>query len=280
MPEFYVIKATGEKELFDYKKLEHSLKKLGANDDVIKEIITEVGEFLHDGITTREIYQKAFSILRRKQKPVAVRYSLRKAVGMLGPTGFPFEQFVSEILKSQGYETETNKIVAGRCAEHEVDIVAWKGEELLFIEAKFHGHFDMKSDLKVALYVKARFDDLIGLEFDFGGEKRKVTGGMLITNTKFSHSAISYGECQNLNLVGWNYPYGRTLHNMIEKSELIPITALTTLTSGEKNMLLSKGYVVSKRLTEPKLLESLGFNERKANVIRKEVLDACANCVL
>jgi len=278
MPEFYVIKANGDKELFDYKKLEYSLKKLGATDEVVKNIILEVGEDLHDGITTKEIYQRAFSILRRKQKPVAVRYSLRKAVGMLGPTGFPFEQFVSEILKSQGYETETNKILAGKCAEHEVDVVAWKGEELVVVEAKFHSHLEMKSDLKIALYIKARFDDLIGLEFDFGGKKRKVTDGWLITNTKFSHSAISYGECQRLHLIGWNYPYGNTLHTMIEKSELIPITALTTLTSGEKGMLLSKGYVISKKLVEDGLLEKLGFNEKKAKVIRDEIITACANC--
>jgi hypothetical protein len=280
MPEFYVIKANGEKELFDYKKLEYSLKKLGATEEVIKNIILEVGGQLHDGITTREIYQEAFSILKRKQKSVAVRYSLRKAVGMLGPTGFPFEQFVSEILRSQGYETVTNKIVTGRCAEHEVDIVAWKENELVMLEAKFHAHMEMKSDLKVALYVKARFDDLIGLEFDFGGKKRKVTDGWLITNTKFSHTAISYSECQRLHLIGWNYPYSNTLHNMIEKSELIPITALTTITTSEKNMLLAKGYVISKKLTEVGLLEKLGFNEKKAKVIREEILSACANCVL
>jgi len=30
----------------------------------------------------------------------------------------------------------------------------------IFVEAKFHNRLGVKTDLKVALYVKARFDDL------------------------------------------------------------------------------------------------------------------------
>jgi N-acetylglutamate synthase-like GNAT family acetyltransferase len=45
-------------------------------------------------------------------------------------------------------------------------------------------------------------------------------------------------------------------------------------------MLLSKGYVISKRLTEKGLLEKMGFSEKKANVVREEIISACANCVL
>lgn len=280
MSEIYIVKANGEKELFDVEKLRHSLRKLGAKDDVVEDVVMEVSANLHDGITTKEIYRDAFSVLRRKQRPIAVRYSLRKSVEMLGPTGFPFEKFIAEVFKSRGYEVETNRIVQGKCAEHEIDIAAWKDDELLLIEAKFHSNFGMKSDLKVALYVKARFDDLIGLEFEFGGKKRKATGGLLVTNTKFSQTAINYGQCQRINLIGWNYPYGETLHNMIEKSQLIPITALTTLSTNEKSRLLRDGYVISKNLVGNDVLEKMGLTGKKAQAVRDEVLTACENCVL
>jgi len=78
MNEFYIINANGEKELFDYKKLENSLRKVDASDELISQVISEVSEETKgkEIITTQDIYRKAFSILRKKHKPIAVRYSL------------------------------------------------------------------------------------------------------------------------------------------------------------------------------------------------------------
>ena len=84
---------------------------------------------------------------------------------MLGPTGFPFEQFVAEIFKAEAYSTITDQIVQGKCVEHEIDVVAWKEKELIMVEAKFHTDFNLKSDLKIVLYVKARYDDIFGQEY-------------------------------------------------------------------------------------------------------------------
>ena len=278
MLDFYIKKANGEKEIFYYRKLEDSLRKIGADEEVIKEIVLEINKNIHDGITTDEIYKKAFSILKRKQKTVAIRYSLKKAVAMLGPTGFPFEKYVAEIFKDQGYETLNGIIVKGKCAEHEIDVVAWKEDKLIFVEAKFHTDFGAKSDLKVALYVKARYDDILGLSFNFGGKDRILNEGWIITNTKFSTAAIQYGECQRLNMVGWNYPLGNNLHNMIERAELIPLTALTSLTTGEKNKFIEQGIVLSKSLLDEKLLKSFMFDDLKISKIREEVFLLCEHC--
>lgn len=279
MPEIYIVKSNGERELFDYKKLEESLKKIGTDDAVIKEIILEVSQDLHDGITTREIYKKAYSILKKKQKAVSLRYSLKKAVAELGPTGFPFEKYVAEIFKSQGYETETGVIVKGKCVEHEIDVVAWKKGELIMTEAKFHTDFNLKSDLKVVLYVKARYDDLYGNKYIFGGEERELTEGWIVTNTKFSTTAIQYDQCQpHLKLVGWNYPYGNNLHNMIERAELIPLTALTSINTTEKNMFLARGIVLSKALLNEELLRDVNFDEKKIRSIITEVNSLCEHC--
>ncbi len=279
MLDFYVTKANGEKEVFYYKKLENSLRKAGASEEVIRQVVSEISKEGKDGITTNDIYRKAFATLRKKQKSTAIRYSLKKAVSMLGPTGFPFEQFVSEIFKAEGYKTITDQIVQGKCVEHEIDIVAWKEKELIMTEAKFHTDFNLKSDLKIVLYVKARYDDIFGKEYQFGGEKRKLTEGWVVTNTKFSTTAIQYGSCQPLlKFVGWNYPYDNNLHHMIERHELIPVTALMSLSVAEKNAFLAKGIILAKNLLDTELLKDFHFSEKDIKSIQEEVDNLCEHC--
>ena len=99
-----------------------------------------------------------------------------------------------------------------------MDGVAWNEEKLIMVEAKFHNELGIKSDLKVALYVKARMDDLKGSVFNYGGKDRKLSEGWLVTNTKFSSTAIHYGVCQNLVMIGWNYPEKGNLQDMIEET--------------------------------------------------------------
>jgi len=279
MQQFYVIKENGQREIFDYGKLESSLRKTGTGEELISEVISEISKYAHEGITTHEIYNKAYSILHKKHRPSAIRYSLKKAVGMLGPTGFPFEKFVAEIFKARGYATEVDRIVKGKCVEHEVDVVAWKNDELIMSEAKFHADFNLKSDLKIVLYVKARYDDIFGQKYTFGGQERKLTEGWVITNTKFSITAIQYSECQPaFKLIGWNYPYNNNLHNMIERYELIPITALTTINQSEKNMFLARGIVLSKNLLDVQILKDLNFDDKKIKDIQEEVNALCLHC--
>lgn len=279
MLDFYVTKENGEKEIFHYRKLESSLRRVGASDEAIAEIVAEVGKEGRDGMTTHDIYRRAFAILRKRHKNVAIRYSLKKAVAMLGPTGFPFERFVAEIFRAQGYTTDTDQIVKGKCVEHEVDVVAWKPKELIMVEAKFHADFNLKSDLKIVLYVKARYDDIFGNKYIFGNEERKLTEGWIVTNTKFSSMAIQYSQCQpGLRVVGWNYPYDYNLHNMIEKYELIPLTALTTLSTTEKNMFLAKGIILSKDLLDIKILNEFKFGDSKIKTIQEEVDSLCEHC--
>ncbi len=276
---FYVTKENGERQAFDYGKLESSLRKTGTDEGVIAEVMTELEKQAFDGISTKEIYKRAYQILRKKHKPAAIRYSLKKAVGMLGPTGFPFEKFVAEIFKAQGYETLTDQIVKGKCVEHEIDVVAWKVNELIMVEAKFHTDFNLKSDLKIVLYVKARYDDIFGNNYTFSGQSRHLKEGWLITNTKFSSTAIQYGQCQkNFRLIGWNYPFNNNLHNLIEKNNLVPVTALTTITTAEKNLFLSRGIVLSKNLLDEELLREFNFDDKKIKSIQTEVNEICEHC--
>jgi hypothetical protein len=178
---------------------------------------------------------------------------------------------VAEIFKSKGYETATDVEMLGQCVPHEVDVVAWNQNKLIIVEAKFHNTLGVKSDLKVALYIKARFDDLSGTIFDYGG-KRKVDEGWLVTNTKFSELAIHYAECKGMSLVGWNYPVKGNLHDLIEDAGLHPITCLRSISGNEKQVLLQSGIVLCKTIEDdPQLAIDLGIHLEKVKAMVKEI---------
>ena len=253
-----IVKASGKHEDFDAEKLRFSLLHSGASSEATEAVIKHVVPELKSGMSSSDIYQHAFDFLSKLDKPVARSYSLRRAVMDLGPSGFPFEDFVAEILRTKGFECVTRQTVLGGCVAHEVDVVAYNEKKLIMVEAKFHNELGTKSDLKVVLYVKARFDDLRDNVFSYGSKDRKLTDAWLVTNTKFSSTAIHYGVCKNMTLIGWNYPEDGSLQQMIEAGGLHPITCLTTLSQGEKRTLLVAGLVLCSKVKEnPAILQKL-----------------------
>ena len=266
-----ITKANGKQELFDRTKLLGSLLRAGATEEIAEELADHIVGELKDGMSTSQIYKHSFFLLNQKHKKAALRYSLRRAIMELGPSGFPFEDFVAQIFQAKGYKTETGKILLGGCVEHEVDVIAYNENKLLAAEVKFHNELGIKTDLKVALYVKARMEDLQENIFDFGGE-RKIDEGWLVTNTKFTTTAIHYGECKDLILVGWNYPKAGNLQDLIEDAGLHPITCLSSLSEHHKKTLLSQGVVLCKTLREDgNLLSSLGFSPDEKKMIFEEI---------
>lgn len=243
-----VLKANGHLEPFDPLKLEMSLKKSKTDPKVISEIIEHISNEITEGTTTAQIYKHAFFLLHKTQKNAAKSYSLRHAVMSLGPAGFHFEKYIAEIFRSQGYTAETNQIVEGGCVQHEVDVVAWNEAKLIMTEAKFHNDQGQKTDLKVALYVKARFDDLLDSTHFYGNKRRKVTDSWLVTNTKFTSTAIDYGMCKGLTMIGWNFPGKGNLQDMIEDGDLAPVTVLTSIHKGELSLLLENNLVLCKQI--------------------------------
>jgi len=272
-----VKKADGGTEAFDRAKLERSLRRSGATEDSVREIVAHIETELYDGISTREIYRHARVLLKKQGAPAAAKYSLRRALFDLGPTGFPFETFLAELFAADGYETKTGITLRGRCVEHEVDLVAYKPGRCLIAEAKFHANPGLKSDLQVALYTHARFEDLKGARLPHSAS-HPITDAYLITNTKFTSVAIEYAACVGLRLLSWNYPPERTLQDAIQEAGIYPVTALSTLSGREKRLLLGRGMALCRDMPHWRdALRSLGFSTAKIERMIAESVNLCRN---
>ncbi len=273
---FYVTKASGKQMVFLPGKLKHSLQRSGADEATSKQIVNTILMDAFDGITTQEIYKKAFSLLRQNSRQQAARYKLKQAIMELGPTGYPFEIFIGELFKQLQYKVKTGQIIKGECVQHEVDVVAELGNTVLFAECKFHNRPGIKCDVKIPLYVHSRFMDIEN-KFSKQTEKNeKIHEGWIVTNTHFSTDAIQYGKCSGLHLLGWDYPKDNRLKDMIDRMGLHPLTCLTTLRQSEKQFLLDKKIVMSSQLlVSSELSELPGMTEARKILIVSEVQGLC-----
>ena len=120
----FITKASGESVPFSADKLKLSLERAGANEDEIDRIIEEISSELYEGISTKKIYRTAFNLLKKDSGHLAAKYHLKRAIMELGPSGYPFEKFIGEILRYQGYKTTVGEIVQGKCVNHEIDVIA------------------------------------------------------------------------------------------------------------------------------------------------------------
>ena len=272
MNTIWIKKADGEEEPYDPSKLDDSLARVGAGRSVREKIISHIAGDVVRGITTEEIYRHAFDMLRAQEAPVvAARYSIKRAVFALGPSGFPFEQFLAEILRAHGWRAQTGMALNGRCAPHEVDVFAEKDGKRVGIEAKFHNDPGGKTDIKDALYVYARYEDLARAP----EAASRVDEGWLVTNTRFTRNAIRYAQCSNLTLIGWDYPHSRGLLSMIEEARVHPLTCLTTLSEGEKRRFMDSKIVLCKDIAARHVLEEYGVQPSRIPMVLEEAQNLC-----
>lgn len=277
MENIKVTKASGEMEAYDESKLRHSLASAGADQEIIDYIVSEIDEVLFEGISTQKLYREAFRLLKQRSDRTAGRYKLKEALLELGPTGYPFEQFVAELLSRLGYSTKTNEIVEGNCVVHEVDVVAEKEEDHFIVECKFHNRKDHKCNVQVPLYIQARFEDIERkLNHQFA-HKNKNHHGWIVTNTRFSDDARQYGDCIGLRLLSWDYPPNKGLKDLIGRVNLHPITCLSSIDEKEKKALLKRNVVFCQQLQEDgNLLTALSIDNRRKSKILKEAAEICA----
>ncbi len=269
-----IIKQDETKEIFDASKLYNSLEHSGAGKGEIEEVIRHIEKELKDGMTTSEIYRHAFKILGQFEKPVAARYSMKRALLAFGPSGYPFEDFIAEIFRAKGYNVKIGEIIQGACVKHEVDIIAQKDGKKIGAEIKFHNELGNRSDIKVALYVHSRFEDIKKTKREDGGIS--IDEDWIITNTKFTSDAIKYGNCIGMKMVSWNYPKQGNLRNLIDETGVHPITALTVLSQEDKTKLIKNKIVLCRNIKNNReIFDLVGFDEKKIQNIIEESQALC-----
>ena len=266
-----VEKHSGEKEPFSPEKLHESLLRSGASEAQVEAVEKALQPKLFEGITTGEIYKRAFQLLRKTKRSSAARYSLKQAIMELGPSGYPFERFVGEVISRMGFETTVGVMVQGHCIQHEVDVVARNHQEQFMVECKFYNSQGKYCNVRVPLYIDSRFRDVAKAWEKDPLNKSLSFSGWVVTNTRFTSDAMDYGRCVGLRMVSWDYPRKHSLKDMIEKAGLFPVTALTLLTKNQKQILLDQGHVLVRHiLDKPGLLESIGLTKVKARRVLDE----------
>ncbi|WP_299396912.1 ATP cone domain-containing protein [uncultured Gelidibacter sp.] len=272
---FDIIKSSGERVKFSTNNLRASLAKSGADTATVTKIIAKVQDELYDGISTKEIYNRAFALLKKSGSHFASKYKLKKAIYELGPTGYPFERYISAILKYSGYDTQVSKIVQGHCVTHEIDVVALKNGKTTFIECKFHSEEGRNCNVKIPLYIASRFID-IKTHWESKPHDTTLEAGWVVTNTRFTADALQYGNCTGLYLLSWDHPKEDGLRDRIDRLGLYPITASTLLTNREKQFLLSRDVVLCRDLLDDVFfLDHLGISETRKSKIKNEIKLLC-----
>lgn len=264
---FNVLKSTGYPEKFSKKKLIHSLVRTGLPKRQCENIADEVAQEICEGQKTSEIYRKTLRLLRERSPLAGVQYSLKRAIFELGPTGHHFEEFVARYFSELGYKTKTCQTLKGKWVNHEIDVIAFNYQDKFYVECKFHNRIGIKNDIKTALYVKARWDDLKAGTAGIG-----LSGFYLASNTAFSQDALKYAEGTGLRLLGVNAPTDKSFLEHIKELKLYPVTSLKSLNKHAKQLLIEDGLILAKDLRgQDNLLFKLGFSELEIKNIQDEV---------
>jgi hypothetical protein len=264
----YVINLRGEREPFSFEKTYQSARNVGASKEIAIAIAKEIEKEVFEGISTSQIFDRIFELLLKKSPKSAIKFNLRKAILKLGPTGFPFEKFISKIFEAEGFEVKTNQTIPGFCTDYEIDFLARKEKLILVGECKFHHVPGGRIDLQVALANYARFLDIEKGRFLNSNMNYK---SILVTNTKFTTEAIKYSNCVGVELLGWKYPPGKGLEKLIEKNQLYPITILPSISGDLAKILIEEKIVLVKNVLEPEF-EKLKIPKKQKILREAEIL--------
>lgn len=255
-----IVKASGEREVFSKDKLCRSLLRSGVKPILAKKVCWNVAKTIAENASSRDVLNIATGLLKKENRLFAARYNLKRAIMELGPTGFPFEEYIGEILRAYGYQIKVDQIINGFCVKHEVDVVAEKGTERFYIEAKYHNRRGVVSDVKVTLYIHSRFLDIKKWVEASDSANGHTLRSWLITNTRWTADAIHYAQCSGLKLSGWRHPSDGGLEKMIEQKGLYPITMLPSLNRRAKDTLYKKKIMMAGNILNYSLDDFVKFS--------------------
>ena len=275
-----ITKASGELVSFDAGKLQGSLRRSGADEETSLAIAEAVLQKLTPGISTRKVYRMAFKLLAQRSKHLAARYRLKQAIMDLGPSGYPFERFVARLLEHEGFTVEVGRIVEGKCVKHEIDVIALQDHQHFMVECKYHNQPGRVSDVKIPLYVQARFRDVEQQWITLPGHGTRFHQGWVVTNTRFTSDAMQYGQCAGLYLLSWDHPQKDSLRERIDRTGLYPVTCLTGLAKAEKAGILEQGVVLCREICDdPRVLTKAGIRSERLDRVLKEGTELCTTLI-
>jgi len=273
-----VINLNGEKEPFSFQKVYNSARRVGASKELAQDIAQVIKKQAYPGIKTSEIFSKVRKMLNSKTPKAALKFNLKKGIKKLGPTGFPFEKFIGEILKKLGYDVKINQYIPGHCIRsYEIDFIAHKKNTIYLGECKYRNLPGEKVHSKDALANYARFLDICNSPFFKSKEKEgfKVKT-MMVTNTKFTQKTLDYFECIGINALGWRYPRTKGLEYLIENNKFYPITILPGLNSYLADFFVSEKMMLAQDILNidiKKLSKKLKVPEKKILILKKQAED-------
>jgi hypothetical protein len=270
-----VIKWDGRSEEFDPMKIVRTLTRMGAPQTVAEEIADELEDRIEEGTTTKQIYDMAVTELETHREVVEFRRDLRDGLARIG-SGFIFEDYVRLLLEDHGYKVSGNVVIQGACVDHEVDSIAERDGEILYVEIKHHSVLERYTPFEVTLAAKAKWDDLqAGCEQ--GLNDCSFDRVLIVTNTRLTQHAQRYAECMGMEHFGWNSPRGRGIDWFIENKKLYPVTILRTVTDEERDQLYTHRILTLNQLVkaDPK---AIGLSETRVKELIEETHRVFACC--
>jgi hypothetical protein len=271
-----IVKHSGDIVDFNSQKLKQSLLKSGASQLVVETILKTIKKEIYEGISTKQIYKMAFSLLKKASHSQAARYNLKEAIRLLGPAGFFFEKYIARLFAAEHYITHTNLILQGKCVSHEIDVLIKKDQVISMIECKFHLGKDANSDVKVPMYILSRFNDIKDRRHAIFSEKDSISKCWIVTNNRFTSDAIAFAKCSGLSLLSWNYPENNNLKTKNDDNFLYPVTCLTSLSLAEKDRLLILDVILVKEIiNNSDCLERIGLSSNRIKNVLKEASELC-----
>lgn len=268
----YIVKSSGESEIFNPEKLRGSLKRAGTPAGLIDRVTHAVTERVKNGDSTKRVAALVNEQLRRESMASLYRYTLHDALLKLGPAGFKFEKYVGSIMEAYGYEVEYPPELHGACVDQEVDIVARKDGRTIMIEAKFRNDFQYFVRLKDTMATWARFQDLN--EGAAAGRCPHFNEVWIVTNGRISSRSEKFGACKGIRLLGWNYPKASSFASYVDHTALYPVTVLHELSPRELERLSERNLMLCRQLsdmTPKRLARSAKISAGRAG----KIVDAC-----
>ena len=273
---FYMVqvkKADGRLEPYDRAKVLRTALHLGLEHSDAEDLADEVSKRVYDGIPTSRILSMIHELAREIKPELKHIGDLREAISVMRSKP-DFEEYIRLVLRAIGYLVEPGRVLDGRCVSHEIDGIAFKGDEILVVEVKHHQNPHTYTGLDTVLQLWAALEDLKE-GYRLGFHHYAFTSAILACNTKISAHAERYARCKGIKYMGWRYPRAFALGDIVASHKLHPITIVRTLSGAQIARLGERGIVTVKQLAEldeNELMEIIGsereFAEKIINIAK------------